>query len=83
MTTYPAEVCDLPLSIEFYRRAFGWPQTVKVPTYAEFATPGDLRIKGKLKEFLIDFTVRWCSASAPTTDPETIREPMERRRLAG
>lgn len=37
-------VCDLPRSIEFYRRAFGWPQTVEVPTYAEFITHGDLRV---------------------------------------
>lgn len=37
-------VCDLPRSIDFYRRAFGWPQTVDVPVYAEFATPGDLRV---------------------------------------
>jgi predicted enzyme related to lactoylglutathione lyase len=37
-------VCDLPRSIDFYRRAFGWSQTVDVPVYAEFTTPGDLRV---------------------------------------
>lgn len=37
-------VCDLSRSIEFYRRSFAWPQTVDVPVYAEFLTPGDLRL---------------------------------------
>ncbi len=37
-------VCDLHRSVDFYRRAFGWSQTVDVPTYAEFSTPGDLRV---------------------------------------
>ena len=37
-------VCDLRRSIDFYRGAFGWSQTVDVPTYAEFLTPGDLRL---------------------------------------
>ena len=37
-------VCDLARSTNFYRRGFGWSQTVDVPTYAEFITPGDLRV---------------------------------------
>jgi predicted enzyme related to lactoylglutathione lyase len=37
-------VCDLQRSIDFYRRTFEWSQTVDVPTYAEFTTPGDLRV---------------------------------------
>jgi len=38
-------VCDLRRSVEFYLRAFGWSQTVDVPTYAEFTTPGNLRVR--------------------------------------
>lgn len=35
---------DLPRSVAFYRRAFGWPQVVDVPVYAEFELPGGQRI---------------------------------------
>lgn len=37
-------VCDLARSTDFYRRAFGWSQAVDVPAYAEFITPGDVRV---------------------------------------
>lgn len=37
-------VSDLPRAVRFYRSAFGWPQEVDVPVYAEFAMPGDQRL---------------------------------------
>jgi catechol 2,3-dioxygenase-like lactoylglutathione lyase family enzyme len=37
-------VSDLPRAVQFYRTAFGWPQEVDVPVYAEFAMPGDQRL---------------------------------------
>lgn len=36
-------VADLTRAIGFYRTAFGWTQTVDVPVYAEFQTPGGMR----------------------------------------
>ncbi len=35
---------DLPRAVTFYRDAFGWEQVVDVPTYAEFALPGGMRL---------------------------------------
>lgn len=35
---------DLGRSLAFYRRAFPWSQTVEVPSYAEFALPGGMRL---------------------------------------
>jgi predicted enzyme related to lactoylglutathione lyase len=43
-------VADLPRSIDFYSRSFGWPQTVNAPVYAEFVTPGSLRVGLYLRE---------------------------------
>jgi predicted enzyme related to lactoylglutathione lyase len=37
-------VSDLPRSSKFYRDVFGWPQTVDVPVYAEFESPGGLHL---------------------------------------
>jgi predicted enzyme related to lactoylglutathione lyase len=35
---------NLGRSLAFYRRAFPWPQTVEVSSYAEFSLPGGLRL---------------------------------------
>lgn len=35
---------DLPREVAFYRDAFGWPATVEVPIYVEFALPAGLRL---------------------------------------
>ena len=35
-------VSDLTRSVDFYRKAFGWPQVVDVPVYAEFEIPGGM-----------------------------------------
>ena len=37
-------VADLRLSIAFYTRAFGWPQTVDAPVYAELELPAGMRL---------------------------------------
>lgn len=37
-------VGDLPRSLRFYREAFGWPQRVDMPVYAEFDLPDGLRL---------------------------------------
>src|SRR5450759_5027281 len=37
-------VRDLARAVQFYHVAFGWPQTVDVPVYAEFALPDDQRL---------------------------------------
>ncbi len=37
-------VGDLPLSVRFYREAFGWTQVVDVPVYAEFLLPNGQRL---------------------------------------
>jgi steroid delta-isomerase-like uncharacterized protein len=37
-------VDDLPRSVDFYRRAFGWALAVDVPVYAELALPGGMRL---------------------------------------
>ncbi len=37
-------VKDLALSLQFYRSAFGWPQLVDVPVYAEFELPNGQRL---------------------------------------
>jgi catechol 2,3-dioxygenase-like lactoylglutathione lyase family enzyme len=43
-------VSDLSRSSKFYRDVFGWPQTVDVPVYAEFESPGGLRLGLYLRE---------------------------------
>jgi catechol 2,3-dioxygenase-like lactoylglutathione lyase family enzyme len=37
-------VRDLPQAVQFYHAAFGWPQTVDEPVYAEFTLPADQRL---------------------------------------
>lgn len=37
-------VDDVPRAAGFYREAFGWPQTVDVPVYAELGLPHGLRL---------------------------------------
>jgi catechol 2,3-dioxygenase-like lactoylglutathione lyase family enzyme len=37
-------VSDLPRAVTFYSAAFGWPQVVDVPVYAEFTLPGGQRL---------------------------------------
>jgi catechol 2,3-dioxygenase-like lactoylglutathione lyase family enzyme len=37
-------VSDLPRARAFYRAAFGWPQPVDVPVYAEFTLPAGMRL---------------------------------------
>lgn len=37
-------VSNITKSLKFYREAFGWPQQVDVPVYAEFELPGGLRL---------------------------------------
>ncbi len=37
-------VADLPRALRFYRDAFGWPQTVDAPVYAELELPGGQRL---------------------------------------
>jgi catechol 2,3-dioxygenase-like lactoylglutathione lyase family enzyme len=37
-------VDDLARAVGFYRGAFGWPQVVDAPVYAELVLPGDLRL---------------------------------------
>lgn len=37
-------VGDLPRAVAFYRGAFGWPQPVAAPTYAEFQLPAGMRL---------------------------------------
>jgi catechol 2,3-dioxygenase-like lactoylglutathione lyase family enzyme len=37
-------VSDLPRAVRFYQTAFGWPQEVDVPVYAEFVMPGEQRL---------------------------------------
>lgn len=34
---------DLPRAVAFYEAAFGWPRTVSVPVYSEFALPDGMR----------------------------------------
>ena len=35
---------ELAGAVRFYTTAFGWPQVVDVPVYAEFALPGGMRL---------------------------------------
>jgi catechol 2,3-dioxygenase-like lactoylglutathione lyase family enzyme len=37
-------VQDLPQAVQFYHAAFGWPQMVDEPVYAEFALPDGQRL---------------------------------------
>jgi predicted enzyme related to lactoylglutathione lyase len=37
-------VADLAVATRFYRDAFGWPQLVEAPVYAEFGLPGGMRL---------------------------------------
>jgi catechol 2,3-dioxygenase-like lactoylglutathione lyase family enzyme len=37
-------VDDVARATAFYRDAFGWPETVAVPIYAELALPGGMRL---------------------------------------
>jgi catechol 2,3-dioxygenase-like lactoylglutathione lyase family enzyme len=35
---------DLPRSVAFYERAFGWPRLVDAPVYVELGIPGGMRL---------------------------------------
>lgn len=79
-------VCDLPRAIDFYRRGFGWSQTVDVPAYAEFSTQGDLRVGLCHREgYVRNFTASRVSErpSEGVTAPSSISNAMTFRRRLG
>lgn len=82
---------DLPRSVAFYSVAFGWPQIVSVPVYAEFALPDGMRFGLYQREGFGRNTgqvpVRMARGELAPTElyfyPESIEEAMPRLVAAG